>query len=121
MQHVVLLAITSILATTAIPPAPNAAALQVKIDEAIRRGDATFHISQDDYHFNAIPLLISKASDLHITVAPGTTFWFETGAGVKISESHNVLIDGNDLRVDYFPPPFMQVTVVKATPEQKKL
>ena len=118
MQHVVLLAITSILATTAIPPAPNAAALQVKIDEAIRRGDATFHISQDDYHFNAIPLLISNASDLHITVAPGTTFWFETGAGVKISESHNVLIDGNDLIVDYDPPPFMQVTVVKATPEE---
>ena len=100
----------------AIPPSQNAVTLQQNLNKAIASSKLpTFNIPTNEYHFNSATFLIHQATNLLITAEPNTTFWFEAGAGVKLSQCSNVKILGHQLKIDYDPLPFMQVTVVNIT------
>ena len=112
---ILILALLLCFTGEAVPPSQNAVTLQQMLNVVIKKELPTFNIPTNEYHFNSAPFLIHQATNLLITAEPNTTFWFEAGAGVKLSQCSNVKILGHQLKIDYDPLPFMQVTVVNIT------
>eukprot|EP00041_Stephanoeca_diplocostata_P034458 m.1178309 g.1178309 ORF g.1178309 m.1178309 type:complete len:267 (+) comp24526_c0_seq2:191-991(+) len=95
------------------PPSPKAIQLQASLASAISRKERSFEILAAEYYFGSSGFLIEQAEHMEITVSPGTTFWFAIGGGVRFERCTNVSFRGNGVKIDYNPPPFIQVTAIE--------
>jgi hypothetical protein len=94
------------------PPERNAVALQERLRGAVEKQKNEFQIFADEYYFNSAPFLISNARNMTITFEYNTTLWFEIGAGVRFENCNNLVVQGNNVIIDYDPLPFYQGTVI---------
>jgi len=93
--------------STKFPVAETPQELQQRLNEAIARGDSTFHLQSPSYHFtHDTPFLIENARYLVIE-GEGSEILFQIGAGLKILNCSFVTL--NSISIDYDPPQYSQV------------
>ena len=111
LNLVLLLQVITIVVRSS-PPEINAISLQKRLNVAVKEKISHFNVVAEEYYFNSAPFLISNAVNMTITFDPETTLWFEVGAGVRIDNSQGLNIMGNNMKIDYDPPPFFQGTFI---------
>ena len=107
-----LLLLLGTAAATRAPLPPLIAALT----EAASRGASSFTIPRGDYHFGDTLIDIHSLVNFSV-VAPGVTFWFSRGGGLRLFDCWNLRWSGSHpsapFVIDYDPPLYAQGRVTR--------